>query len=367
VVGMIRVVNVVGARPNFMKMAPLHGAMRRDDRFSPVLVHTEQHYDAAMSKVFFEDLAMDPPDLSLDVGSGTHAEQTAGVMLKLEPVLAADRPDVVLVVGDVNSTLAGALTAAKLDIPVAHVEAGLRSFDRSMPEEINRVLTDVMSDLLFAPSKDAVENLHHEGIAGEKVHMVGNVMIDSLEAGLRAAASSTILTDLHLQAGRYFLTTLHRPSNVDRPNDLLKAAEILLDAATLLPVVFSVHPRTATHLDESGLGPRLVQGGVRIIEPLGYLDFLHLMGNAAAVLTDSGGIQEETTVLGVPCITLRERTERPVTVMEGTNVVTGLDPVAVALELDRAVAADRAPSRPQGWDGHAASRILTVLADRYGS
>jgi UDP-N-acetylglucosamine 2-epimerase (non-hydrolysing) len=360
----IRAVNVVGARPNFMKVAPIHRAMRDDaEGYEPFLVHTGQHYDREMSKVFFDDLGLPEPDVSLGVGSGSHVEQIAGVMLALEPVLRERRPDVVVVVGDVNSTLAAAVTAAKLAIPVAHVEAGLRSFDRSMPEELNRVVADMLSDLLFAPSPDAVENLLKEGIPAERIHLVGNVMIDSLLACRERAKDSTVLERLGVDPGGYFLATLHRPSNVDSPEDLRRAADILTRVGALLPVILATHPRTAKALDAAGMGHELERGGVRVTGPLGYLDFLQLMAESAAVLTDSGGIQEETTVLGVPCITLRDRTERPITVTEGTNRVTGLDADAVLLAAGFALDGRPPARRPDLWDGHAAERIVRILTD----
>ena len=292
---MITVVNLVGARPNFMKIAPIHRAMTANDDFNPHLIHTAQHYDRAMSEVFFHDLRLPEPSITLGVGSGTHAEQTARVMLALEPVLLRTQPDVVLVVGDVNSTLAGALTAAKLNIPVAHVEAGLRSRDRTMPEEINRMIADVLSDLLFAPSKDAVDNLLGEGIPGRRIHLVGNVMIDSLFACLRRAEESGVLDQFGLRPKGFFLVTLHRPSNVDEPGTLPQVVEILTSVAELQPVLFAVHPRTADRLENTNLRGRLERAGVILTGPIGYLEFLGLLRACSAVLTDSGGIQEEST------------------------------------------------------------------------
>ncbi len=358
---MISCVNVVGARPNFMKMAPLHRAMAASDAFATCLVHTGQHYDVSMSDVFFRDLGLQEPDVDLDVGSGTHSEQTARAMVGLERVLTDVSPDLVVVVGDVNSTLAGALTAAKLRIPVAHVEAGLRSYDRTMPEEINRVVADVLSDLLFAPSSDAVENLRREGIPDERIHLVGNIMIDSLEACLERPAASMILEDLALEPREYFLTTLHRPSNVDDPEALAAVVRILSQVRRLLPTVLVAHPRTSRRLTGTRSMQRLVANGVRVIEPLGYLDFLKLLAHASAVLTDSGGIQEEATVLGIPCITLRDRTERPITVTQGTNRVTGLDLDAILEAARDALSGGAKPSRPPLWDGHTAQRIVDVL------
>jgi UDP-N-acetylglucosamine 2-epimerase (non-hydrolysing) len=363
----IRVVNVVGARPNFMKVAPIHRAMRDAGGFEPFLVHTGQHYDKGMSGVFFDELGLPEPDLSLGVGSGSHAEQTAGVMVALEPVLDERRPDVVVVVGDVNSTMGAALTAVKLHIAVAHVEAGLRSFDRTMPEEINRIVTDVVSTLLFAPSDDAVANLRSEGIPGDKVHLVGNVMIDSLEALLPEARKSDILDRLGLAAEGYFLATLHRPSNVDRPETLARVADLLAIAARARPVLLAAHPRTAKRLDDAGLSDAIGSNGVRVIEPLSYIDFLQVMACAVGVMTDSGGIQEETTVLGVPCLTLRDQTERPITVTEGTNRIVGLDPARFAAGIAAITAGqDRTPRRPKLWDGHTAERIVAVLEREFG-
>ena len=358
------VLTVVGARPNFMKAAPIHRLLAASEDFHSVLVHTGQHYDPWMSEVFFRDLDMPEPDFSLGVGSGTHAEQTAGIMRALEPVMHEVEPEIVVVVGDVNSTLAGAVTAAKLNLPVAHVEAGLRSFDRTMPEEVNRLVADAVSEVLLAPSPDAVENLRHEGHAATAIHLVGNVMIDSLRACLDRAARSDILARLDIDGRAYFLATLHRPANVDREEHLRRATDILRDTAGVRPVLLVAHPRTTRHLADAGLGSHLMSGGVRVLEPLGYLDFLQLMRNATAVLTDSGGIQEETSVLGVPCITLRDQTERPITVTEGTNTVTGLDPDAVRTAVSRALVADRRPREPALWDGRAAERIVDVLRTR---
>jgi UDP-N-acetylglucosamine 2-epimerase (non-hydrolysing) len=364
---LISVIEIVGARPNFMKIAPLHRLLDREPLMQPNLIHTGQHYDWELSEVFLRELGLPSPTLELNVGSGTHAEQTARIMLRLEPILSEAAPAVVTVVGDVNSTLAGALTAAKLGIPVAHVEAGLRSFDRTMPEEINRVLTDVLSDLLFAPSADAVENLLKEGMAESKIHLVGNVMIDSLDALLPRAQQSDVIERLGLQRDSYLVVTLHRPSNVDSSVMLSKVSEILLAVASLIPTILVAHPRTQARLRETGEWNRLEAGRVRIIESLGYIDFLALMSNAAAVLTDSGGIQEETTVLGITCLTMRETTERPITVSKGTNQVVGLDPDRILKAVEAIVAGHRAePRRPELWDGNAAERIVDVLKQRFG-
>lgn len=355
------VLTVVGARPNFMKAAPVYGALTKSGNFRSVLVHTGQHYDPLMSEVFFTDLGLPQPEFSLGVGSGSHAEQTARVMMELEPVLLQVRPDLVIVVGDVNSTAAAALTAAKLSIPVAHVEAGLRSFDRTMPEEINRIVADSVSDILFPPSQDAVENLLREGKSASTVHFVGNVMIDSLNLCLGRASRSQVLQEQGLEPRTYLLATLHRPGNVDRPEELSMALQVLASASRIEPLVWVLHPRTAGRLEALASSRSMDLAGIRFMEPLGYLDFLQVMKNATAVLTDSGGIQEETTVLGVPCITLRESTERPITVTEGTNVVTGLREEMVLAALQRARSADRTPRQLKLWDGRTADRIVDVI------
>jgi len=373
----MRLLHVVGARPNFMKIAPIIRAAERWNRqpsdevgssvrFEQVLVHTGQHYDERMSKIFFSDLALLLPDHSLGVGSGSHAQQTSAIMRAIEPVLIRERPDVVVVVGDVNSTLAAALVAAKLRMPIAHVEAGLRSHDRAMPEEVNRVVTDQLSDLLFTTCGDACDNLRAEGIDEERIHFVGNPMIDSLDACLSEAIQTAILKDLHLGRGRYVLVTLHRPSNVDDEKQLALLMGALLEISRETTVVFPVHLRTQERLRAAGLvDPTAESGSVKLLDPLGYLDFLGLMASAGCVLTDSGGIQEETTVLGVPCITVRTTTERPVTISEGTNRL--VDPadapsiVASALEALGRRFGDT-PRRPRFWDGRAAERIVAVLA-----
>ncbi|HEY3209188.1 MAG TPA: UDP-N-acetylglucosamine 2-epimerase (non-hydrolyzing) [Actinomycetota bacterium] len=363
---MITVLEVAGARPNYMKVAPIHRAMLNAGGFAPLFVHTGQHYDWEMSQVFMRDLGLPTPDVELGVGSGSHAEQTAQVMLRLEPVLLERRPDVVVVVGDVNSTLGAALAAVKVQVPVAHVEAGLRSFDRTMPEEINRLLTDAMSELLFAPSPDAVANLAAEGIAREKIHLVGNVMIDSLESLFRRAQDSDVLDRLGVKPGEYLVATLHRPSNVDGDASLRLVVDALSMAAASLPVLLVTHPRTRKRLAQAGLSERVASDGVQLLDPLGYLDFLCLMSRAAGVLTDSGGIQEETTVLGVPCLTLRDRTERPITVTEGTNQVVGLDRERIEEAVRRLANGQRLePRRPALWDGCAAERIVDVLGPRF--
>ena len=362
---MIKVVNVVGARPNFMKVAPLVDAMkRREHQFTPLVVHTGQHYDAMMSDAFFKDLGLPEPDLYLSVGSASHAAQTAAVMERFEPVVIQEQPDWVLVVGDVNSTLACALVCVKLGVKVAHVEAGLRSRDRSMPEEINRLLTDQISDLLFTPSQDADENLRAEGIPDERIRFVGNIMIDSLNKQLERAKASSVRQDLGVADRDYAVLTLHRPSNVDDRETLKRILGALEEIGKRVPIIFPVHPRTRKMMTELGLeSASLAESGLRLIEPLGYLDFLRLYSGARLVLTDSGGIQEETTVLGIPCVTLRENTERPITVEMGTNTIVGTDPQKITKAAFAAIdeGARRSHSIPPLWDGHTADRILDSL------
>ena len=359
----MRVINICGARPNFMKIAPLMRAYRSFPAIQPLLVHTGQHYDEKMSELFFEQLEIPRPDINLEVGSGSHARQTALIMERFEPVVLEHKPDAVLVVGDVNSTIACALVAAKLGIGVFHVEAGLRSFDRTMPEEINRVLTDAISDLLLVSEPSGLENLKHEGIPAEKIHLVGNVMIDTLERNRAKAEASPILADLGLRSREYAVMTMHRPANVDDPAMLGQLATVI--EGIDLPLVFPIHPRTRHSIAEAGLQARFdAMKGLRLLDPVGYLDFMKLTSNAAVVLTDSGGIQEETTILGVPCLTLRENTERPVTLTQGTNKLVGMDPDAI-LPAYRAIRSAPAakPMRPQYWDGHAAERIAKIIAD----
>ena len=352
-----------------MKVAPIVEAMkRRAEEFAPLVVHTGQHYDAQMSDAFFRDLGLPEPDVYLGVGSGSHAAQTAAVMQSFEPIVMREQPDWVLVVGDVNSTLACALVCAKLLVKVAHVEAGLRSRDRTMPEEINRLLTDQIADLLLTPSADADQNLRAEGIPENRIRLVGNVMIDSLFGQLRRAEQSTVREDLNVVGQDYAALTLHRPSNVDDPATFGRILDALDQISRRLPVIFPVHPRTRKALSEFGLIERIERSpNLRLIEPLGYLDFLRLYSGARLVLTDSGGIQEETTALGIPCLTLRENTERPITVELGTNAIVGTDAeriVKAAWSALDATPRDGQPARiPPLWDGHTADRILDALLE----
>ncbi|MGB5251965.1 MAG: UDP-N-acetylglucosamine 2-epimerase (non-hydrolyzing) [Sedimenticolaceae bacterium] len=367
--GQIRILCIVGARPNFMKIAPLMRAFRSaPERFDARLVHTGQHYDEAMKDAFFRQLRIPEPDVDLGVGSGTHAVQTAEIMRRFEPVLDQLGPDIVLVVGDVNSTIACALVATKKDIAVVHVEAGLRSGDRRMPEEINRVLTDQISDLLFTTEAEGANNLLHEGVASEKIHFVGNVMIDTLLAnrGHAVPAEETLakIPAFKRDVSGFGVLTLHRPSNVDDPAVLKRLLESLTQIAQRLPLVFPIHPRTRARVEDAGLAPLLDSPRIGLVEPLGYLQLLGLMTEARLVLTDSGGLQEETTALGVPCITLRENTERPITVEQGTNTVVGTDPIKIRACFDDVMAnGGKAGRIPELWDGRAAERIAQVISD----
>ena len=365
---MVRLDLIVGARPNFIKAAPVLEALRaRKPGWDISLIHTGQHYDEKLSNLFFRQLAMPAPDVNLGVGSGTHTVQTARVMLALEEQFLTRRPDLVMVYGDINSTLAAALVASKLGIRLAHVEAGLRSFDRTMPEEINRVLTDSVSDLLFTTEPAAEANLRHEGIAPEQIHFVGNTMIDTLLKHRASARALEMPARMNLAPGGYAVVTLHRPSNVDAPAPLQRILNDLIRLAHSLPVIFPVHPRTAQRLRDQGLWESVAaQPNLRLCEPLGYLEFVGLMADAALVLTDSGGIQEETTILGVPCITLRSNTERPVTLTDGTNVLVGNDSERLFAEADRALRRERATlhAAPEKWDGQASARLVDLL-ERY--
>ena len=357
------VLHVVGARPNFVKIAAILQAMGTVDELKSTLVHTSQHYGREMSDWFFEDMGIPHPDFCLGVGSGTHAEQTARIMLAFEPVLEQCRPDLVLVVGDVNSTLACALVAAKRNVSVAHVEAGLRSFDRSMPEEINRILTDQLSTVLFTTSPDAGENLRREGVDAERVHFVGNVMIDSLRRYLPAAIELAPWKRWSVEPKRYAVVTLHRPSNVDEAGTLRKILGTLKLLQERIPIVFPVHPRTRASMRQVITAEECARlPSVHFTEPLRYLEFVGLLSQSAMVLTDSGGIQEECTYLGIPCLTLRATTERPVTVTEGTNVIVGTDQDRILAEAQAILAGRGKAGRvPALWDGQAAQRIVDVL------
>jgi len=358
------IISVVGARPNFMKVAPLHKALQKyGDSIRHVIVHTGQHYDEAMSKVFFDDLELPHPDVYLGVGSGTHAEQTAKIMVGFEKVLQDRKPDLVVVVGDVNSTVAASLVSVKMGIRVAHIEAGLRSFDRSMPEEINRLLTDGIADLLFVTEPSGVRNLEKEGIPREKIFLVGNVMIDSLKHYQAKAASSAIAQQLGVERGKYTLVTLHRPSNVDAVEGLRKIVSMFEAIASRSTIVFPVHPRTRKMLEQHGVGASAnAIRNLLLVEPMGYLDFLHLLERAQLVLTDSGGIQEETTYLGVPCLTLRENTERPITCEIGTNELCGLDVEKILRKSFEVFDGKMKKGRvPELWDGNTSDRIAAIL------
>jgi len=365
--GKLKVAGVVGARPNFMKIGPLAAELEKySEDFEFVLVHTGQHYDPLMNDIFFSQLGIRKPDIHLGVGSASHAEQTAKIMLGFEKVAVELAPHLVVVVGDVNSTMAAALVASKLGIALAHVEAGLRSRDRRMPEEINRIVTDTLSDILFTPTRLADENLLAEGIQRSKICLVGNIMIDTLIRFLELAANRPAARSLGLEPGGYGLVTLHRPANVDDPDVLGGIVEAFLRVAKALPLVFPVHPRTVKMLKASGLyTPLESEPGVRLIEPLGYLDFLALMKTAKMVFTDSGGIQEETTYLRIPCLTLRENTERPETISQGTNLLVGHDREKIVTETLRIIAGEgKKGGKLEFWDGKVASRIVAELKKR---
>lgn len=359
----MRIINIVGARPNFMKIAPLVAEMRRFPIIELLLIHTGQHYDTNMSGRFFEELDIPMPDYSLGIGSGSHTWQTAQIMLALEPLLHELRPDIVVAVGDVNSTMAAALVAAKMHIPLAHVEAGLRSFDRTMPEEINRVVTDSLADFLFTTERSANENLKHEGVPKNKIHFVGNVIIDTLLRYRQHIDAQNITDRFGVTPRNYALLTLHRPSNVDVTETLSGIIDALADIQKKLPVLFPLHPRTRQRIVETGLFERARDlANLKLLEPLGYLEFLGLMAQAKLVMTDSGGVQEETTILGIPCLTLRENTERPVTITQGTNELVGSQAERIVAGVQRIMNGKAGISRhPELWDGHAAERIVNVL------
>ena len=381
---------VAAARPNFMKIAPLIRAIHAYNEMNgceihPFLVHTGQHYDVNMSDFFFKDLGIPEPDVHLGIGSGNHGEQTGKVLIEFEKILVSQRPELVIVVGDVNSTVAASLAAVKLHIPVAHVEAGLRSFDRRMPEEINRIVTDAVSDYLFTPSSDGDENLLKEGVPAEKIFLVGDIMVDSLLFNLKQAEKTDVLERLGLRRksnsdhrrpiSDYSLLTLHRPGNVDNKKRLSRILGALAKVSSKIPILFPAHPRTRKMIDKFNLHSYFVElaedklpttnDGIYLVNPFGYLDFLNLMAHAKVVLTDSGGIQEETTVLDIPCITLRDTTERPITLSEGTNVLVKDDPKKIVEEVEKALAGERHKGRcPAIWDGHTAERIVEILAEK---
>ena len=359
---MLKIVHCVGARPNFMKMAPVMAAFaQHPDRFAQILVHTGQHYDTKMSDVFFDELGLPKPDINLEVGSGTHAKQTAEIMIRFEGVIEQHKPDWVFVPGDVNSTIACALVSTKLGVKVAHVEAGLRSRDRAMPEEINRILTDQMSDLLFTPSRDGDENLLREGIDPARIKFVGNVMIDTLVRLLPQAKLRWPGLQQRLGiSAPFFLATLHRPANVDNPESLGKLVDALNKVAKMHPVLFPIHPRTRSRIAPGTLNSRII-----LCDPLSYLDFVAAQSQALVVISDSGGVQEETTYLGVPCLTLRSNTERPITLTAGTNRLIGERIDTLVEEVHQAVTRRRnEPSKLEYWDGHAAERIVDVLLNQ---
>lgn len=364
----MKIICIVGARPNFMKIAPIIDAITKHNQSSTspiqhLLVHTGQHYDEKMSKLFFDDLSIPKPDIDLEVGSASHAEQTAEIMKKFEKVCQNENPTHILVVGDVNSTIACALVASKLNIKIIHVEAGLRSFDRSMPEEVNRVLTDAISDILFITEKSAEENLKREGVSKNKIFFVGNVMIDTLLKHKEMSQKSNILNVLHLQKQNYAVITLHRPSNVDNPAIFKEIFSAICEISIKIPMVFPVHPRAKKSIDRLNIN---FNGNITFCDPLGYLDFLKVMSDSRFVLTDSGGIQEETTVLGIPCLTIRENTERPVTVSQGTNILVGTKKEKIVQEAEKILNGKTQKSEiPELWDGKAAERIVKILASSF--
>lgn len=363
----MKIINVVGARPNFMKIAPLMKEYNKYPEIKALLVHTGQHYDKNMSDSFFNDLEIPKPDHNLGISSGSHAEQTAKIMIEFEKVCLKEKPDLVLVVGDVNSTIACALVAVKLGIKVAHVEAGLRSFDRTMPEETNRLLVDQISDFLFVTEQSGLDNLEHEGISNKKIFFVGNIMIDSLIYHLPKIKKSDILNKLNLNEKNFIILTMHRPNNVDNENNLKNMFNIINEVQKKIKVVYPIHPRTKTNIKKFGFENEVNKiFNLSITEPLNYIDFLNLILNSKAILTDSGGIQEETTFLGVPCITLRENTERPVTVDEGTNILTGNNKKKI-INLVNGVLKNnwKKGTIPKLWDGKTSKRIVEVLRNEF--
>jgi len=363
----MKIINICGARPNFMEIAPLMEAYRAYPGVQPILVHTGQHYDEKMSDLFFRELGIPEPDINLEVGSGSHAVQTAKIMEKFEPVVLEQKPDYVLVVGDVNSTIACALVAVKLGARVIHVEAGLRSFDRTMPEEINRVLTDAISDLLFVSEPSGVENLRKEGMPEEKIFFVGNVMIDTLMHHRQKADQLPMLQQFNLEHKKFGLVTMHRPANVDNPEKFKSILEGLIHVSKSIPLLFAMHPRTRKNVQQTGLQAIFdANPQIRITEPFGYLEFMNLMSHAAVVLTDSGGMQEETTILGTACLTLRENTERPITITRGTNRLVDPSREAIIAAWDNLLKnPPRTDLKPELWDGGAAKRIVKIIVDDF--
>ena len=356
---------VAAARPNFMKIAPLFHALEKEPWADPRIVHTGQHYDLNMSDVFFRDLNLPEPQIHLGVGSGSHAEQTGQVMIAYEKILMVDRPDLVTVVGDVNSTAACTLTAVKLGVPVAHLEAGLRSFDRRMPEEINRLITDALADILWTPSPDGDDNLFREGIPKSKIHRVGNIMIDSLEMAREKIQAENTVTELCLENGKFAVVTFHRPSNVDVPKKLKELCETLVAISKKIPLVFSVHPRTRKNIEKAGLNGNLTAGRrLLLLEPLSYRRFMNLIFNCRLAITDSGGIQEETTYLGIPCLTLRPNTERPITITKGTNQLCEAEDLLQRVE-SVLISPEKPPPEIELWDGHTADRIVRSVKDYF--
>ena len=364
----MKIACIAGARPNFMKIAPILKAIKKYSRLESVLVHTGQHYDYEMSQVFFEELDIPKPDVYLGVGSGSHAIQTAKIMMAFEETVNQYKPELVLVVGDVNSTMACAIVSAKFCIPIAHVEAGIRSFDRTMPEEINRILTDVISDLMFTPTEEANENLRKEGISDDKIFLVGDVMIDTLLNYKEKASSIGILHELGVSEGSYALMTLHRPSNVDVKENLLKILDALDAIQRKIKIILSLHPRTKARLKEFNLEDRVSKmSNLIITDPLGYLEFLGLMLSAKLVLTDSGGMQTESTVLNIPCLTLRENTERPETIKYGTNTLVGNDTEFIIEESFKILdGKGKSGTYPDIWDGHTAERVVSIINEKAG-
>ncbi len=358
---------IAAARPNFMKIAPLFHALKKEDWAIPVIVHTGQHYDLNMSDAFFKDLNLPEPDIHLGVGSGTHAEQTGQVMVAYEKILLENQPDLVIVVGDVNSTMAATLAASKMGIRVAHLEAGLRSFDRTMPEEINRLVTDALADILWTPSSDGDENLKREGISQDKIIRVGNIMIDSLEMLREKVEKQTVYKELGLKQVEYGLITLHRPSNVDNSKILSTTCKLINRISQRIPLVFPVHPRTKKNLDQNGLMSSLINTpGLSILEPMNYIRFMNLVFNCRFVITDSGGIQEETTYLGIPCLTLRLNTERPITINQGTNRLCKLE--ELEKQVDSILSGRiRKHTIPELWDGHTADRVIKSIISFYST